>query len=121
MWPGSGGVHNWQPMSFNPATGLVYFGSRHNAQAYIPTPPERFKKGGDARSDVYALGLVLYETITGRFPYDIKTSSLMGVLKIIIDEPPKPLQQTFKGGYKLDPDLWTITSRNAHVHDVRIR
>ena len=23
--PGPGGAHNWQPMSFNPATGLVYF------------------------------------------------------------------------------------------------
>ena len=35
----------------------------------------------------------------------------MGVLKTIIDEPPKPLQQTFKGGYRLDPDLWTITEK----------
>lgn len=24
IWPGPPGVHNWQPMSFNPATGLVY-------------------------------------------------------------------------------------------------
>ena len=24
MWPGSAGAHNWQPMSFNPGTGLVY-------------------------------------------------------------------------------------------------
>ena len=24
MWPGSGGVHNWQPMSFSPDTGLTY-------------------------------------------------------------------------------------------------
>jgi quinohemoprotein ethanol dehydrogenase len=34
--PTGRGAHNWQPMSFNPSTGLVYFGSRHNAQAYIP-------------------------------------------------------------------------------------
>ena len=37
------GAHNWQPMSFSPNTGLVYFGSRHNAQAYIPMPAEDFK------------------------------------------------------------------------------
>lgn len=24
FWPSSAGAHNWQPMSFNPATGLVY-------------------------------------------------------------------------------------------------
>lgn len=24
LFPGPGGAHNWQPMSFNPATGLVY-------------------------------------------------------------------------------------------------
>jgi quinohemoprotein ethanol dehydrogenase len=24
MWPGSGGVHNWHPMSFSPDTGLTY-------------------------------------------------------------------------------------------------
>jgi PQQ-dependent dehydrogenase (methanol/ethanol family) len=28
------GAHNWRPMSFNPRTGLVYFGARHAMQAY---------------------------------------------------------------------------------------
>jgi PQQ-dependent dehydrogenase (methanol/ethanol family) len=41
--PTGQGAHNWQPMSFNPATGLVYFGSRHNAQAYIPMPEADFR------------------------------------------------------------------------------
>jgi alcohol dehydrogenase (cytochrome c)/quinohemoprotein ethanol dehydrogenase len=36
--PTGRGAHNWQPMSFNPATGLVYFGSRHSAQAYMADP-----------------------------------------------------------------------------------
>jgi PQQ-dependent dehydrogenase (methanol/ethanol family) len=33
--PTGRGAHNWQPMSFNPKTGLVYFGSRHSASAYL--------------------------------------------------------------------------------------
>ncbi len=33
--PTGAGAHNWRPMSFSPKTGLVYFGSRHSAQAYI--------------------------------------------------------------------------------------
>ena len=32
--PTGRGAHNWQPMSFSPRTGLVYFGSRHSASAY---------------------------------------------------------------------------------------
>src|SRR5690606_26051519 len=32
------GAHNWRPMSFSPRTGLVYFGSRHAAQAYLADP-----------------------------------------------------------------------------------
>ncbi|MGD2167806.1 MAG: PQQ-binding-like beta-propeller repeat protein, partial [Gammaproteobacteria bacterium] len=28
------GAHNWRPMSFNPLTGLVYFGARHAMQGY---------------------------------------------------------------------------------------
>jgi tetratricopeptide (TPR) repeat protein len=35
----------------------------------------------------------------------------MGVLKVIVEEPPKPLQQAFRGGYRLDPDLWTICGK----------
>jgi quinohemoprotein ethanol dehydrogenase len=36
------GAHNWRPMSFSPRTGLVYFGSRHAAQAYVGIPADKF-------------------------------------------------------------------------------
>jgi quinohemoprotein ethanol dehydrogenase len=39
--PTGRGAHNWRPMSYSPLTGLVYFGSRHSAQAYVGDPDFR--------------------------------------------------------------------------------
>ncbi len=64
----------------------------------------------DLRSDVYSLGVTLYQTITGRFPYDLPESTV-AALKTVLEEPPKPLQQTFRGGFRLDPDLATIVGK----------
>jgi quinohemoprotein ethanol dehydrogenase len=43
MWPGSGGLHNWQPMSFSPDTGLTYIPAHEMAGYYND-------KGLDART-----------------------------------------------------------------------
>ncbi len=34
IWPGSGGIHNWHPMAFNPDTGLSYIPTREMAGYY---------------------------------------------------------------------------------------
>ncbi|HVT34281.1 MAG TPA: PQQ-dependent dehydrogenase, methanol/ethanol family [Nevskiaceae bacterium] len=34
MWPGSGGIHNWQPMSFSPDTALTYIPAHEMAGYY---------------------------------------------------------------------------------------
>jgi quinohemoprotein ethanol dehydrogenase len=36
--PGPGGAHNWQPMSFNPATGLVYLPAVESNFIYVRDP-----------------------------------------------------------------------------------
>ncbi|MDG2292262.1 MAG: hypothetical protein P8L37_06360, partial [Phycisphaerales bacterium] len=45
----------------------------------------------DIRTDVYALGVVLYELLCDQYPYDIQQKALQDVLRIVQeDEPSKP-------------------------------
>jgi serine/threonine protein kinase len=72
-------------------TGAVMGSPRYMAPEYLRDP-----KTADARADIWALGVVLYELLTGTSPFEADSAS--GVLARIVSEAPLPPQH-------LRPDL----------------
>jgi len=65
--------------------GLTASGAMVGTPAYI-SPEQGMGQAGDERSDIYSLGVVLYQLVTGLLPFDADTS--MGVVLKHINEPP---------------------------------
>jgi len=59
----------------------------------------------DLRSDVYSLGVVLYELVTGERPYDVSGVPIVEALRVVREEPPRPVRGAGRG---LDADLEII-------------
>lgn len=93
--------------------------------------PEQFRRGhADTRSDVYSAGIVLFELLTGRTPYQGPTAMAVAYRHVHEDVPPPSTWQRGIAG-PLDDLVRRATSRDAagrpvdagtllaQIHDVR--
>jgi WD40 repeat protein/cytochrome c-type biogenesis protein CcmH/NrfG len=77
-------------------------------------PPERFRGWSDPRSDVYGLGVTLYELLTLHTPFEASARGAL-IERILVETPPRPR--------KLDPhiprDLETIVLKAIEKEPAR--
>jgi len=65
----------------------------------------------DARSDVYSLGVLFYEMLSGQVPHDVSRQSIFEAARIIRDEPPPRIRQDHAN---LHGDVETIIFKALH-------
>lgn len=65
----------------------------------------------DARTDVYSLGVIYYELLSGERPHRLEDASVVDALRIICTEPPRPLRALLRHNRRLDRDLVTIAGK----------
>ena len=86
------------------ATVMSEVGAIHGTLSYMsPEQTRGDSREIDLRTDVYSLGVVLYELVSGRLPYNTRGMTVVQAIRAICEEAPKPLD--------VDADLQTIIAK----------
>src|SRR5437764_1390500 len=94
---GPGGIHH---------TDLTELGMPYGTATYA-APEQARGERVDARADIFSTGVLLYEMLTGTWPFQGKTS--VDVRHAVLHEEPKPLSEARPGG--APPRLQAILDR----------
>lgn len=77
--------------------------------AYMSPEQARKEKEIDSRSDLYSLGLTVYESLTGSLPFD-KDTPIVTLIKRVQESPPSPREKNPELPSDLDPLFEKILS-----------
>ena len=79
------GIARGESLATMTATGMMM------GTPYYMSPEQCLGERADARSDIYSLGCVLYQMLTGALPFEASTP--LAVLRKHTDEPPRPIRE----------------------------
>jgi eukaryotic-like serine/threonine-protein kinase len=115
------GIAKATEAQLNEQTLLTEYGDLVGTPAYMS--PEQAEMSGtdmDTRADIYSLGVLLYELLSGRLPFDPETlmeSGLMAMRRTICEvEPPRPSMRLTR--LKRNDLLAIAQQRNAEVAEL---
>ncbi|MET0792371.1 MAG: serine/threonine-protein kinase [Polyangiaceae bacterium] len=74
----------------SPELGMTKTHSIMGSPLYMSPEQMSSTRNVDARTDIWALGVILYETLTGRVPFDAET--MPQLCGMILQDPPRPLR-----------------------------